>query len=73
MRTAKNPAIELMITAMLHKTDDTQWTPEELDPVKAIRISDVTSSGSVFGAEITLADGTTHLVDFKYIDGLKNC
>ena len=35
MRTAKNPAIELTITAMLHKTDDIPWTPEELDPVKA--------------------------------------
>jgi hypothetical protein len=62
-----------MITAMLHKTDDTPWTPKELDPVKAIRIMEVTPSGSVFGAEITLADNTTHHVDFKNIDGLKNC
>jgi hypothetical protein len=72
-RTAKNPAMELMITAMLHKTDDTSWTPEELDPVKGIRITEVTSSCSILGAEITLADNTTHLVDFKNIDGLKNC
>jgi hypothetical protein len=72
-RTAKNPAMELMITAMLHKTDDTRWTPEELDPVKALRITEVTSSGSVLGAEITPADNTTYVVDFKDIDGLKNC
>jgi hypothetical protein len=72
-RTARNPAMELMITAMLHKTDDTPWTPEELDPVKAIRIMEVTPSGSVFGAEITLADNTIHQVDYKNIDGLKNC
>jgi hypothetical protein len=72
-RNAKNPAMELMISAMLHKTDDTPWTPEELDPVNAIRIVEVTSSGSVLGAEITLADNTTHLVDYKNIDGLKNC
>ena len=72
-RAAKNPAMELMITAMLHKTDDTPWTPEELDPVKVIQITEVTSSGSILGAEITLADNTTHLVDFKNIDGLKNC
>lgn len=65
--------MELMITAMLHKTDDNPWTPEELDPVKAIRITEVTSSGSVLGAEITLADDTTHLVDFKNIDGLRSC
>jgi hypothetical protein len=72
-RTAQNPAMELMITAMLHKTDDTAWTPEELDPVKAIRIMEVTPSGSVLGAQITLADHTTRLVDFKNIDGYKNC
>lgn len=72
-RTAKNPAMELMIAAMLHKTDDAPWTPEELDPVKAIRIMEVTPSGSVLGAEITLADNTTYQVDFKNIDGLRNC
>jgi len=72
-RTAKNPAMELMITAMLHKTDDTAWTPEELNPVKAIQIMEVTPSGSVLGAEITLADDMTHRVDFKNIDGYKNC
>jgi hypothetical protein len=72
-RTTKNPPMELMITAMLHKTDDTAWSPEELNPVKAIRIMEVTPSGSVLGAEITLADLTTHMVDFKNIDGFKNC
>jgi hypothetical protein len=71
-RTQKNPAMELMITAMLHKTDDTAWTPEELSPVKDVRIIDVTASGSVLGAEITLADGAVYVVDFKDIDGLKN-
>jgi hypothetical protein len=72
-RTAKNPAMELMITAMLHKTDDTPWTPEELSPVKGIRIMDVTASGSVLGAEIVLADDSRRLIDFANIDGLKNC
>ena len=72
-RTAKNPAMELMIAAMLHKTEDSPWTPEELDVVKDIRITEVTSSGSVLGAEITLADNTTQMVDYKNIDGLKSC
>jgi hypothetical protein len=72
-RIAKNPPMELMITAMLHKTDDTAWTPEELSPVKDIQIFDVTRSGSVLGAELTLADGTVCVVDFKDVDGLKSC
>ena len=72
-RTAKNPPIELMITAMLHKTDDTAWTAEELSPVRNIRIMDVTPSGSVLGAEIALTDHTVYMVDFKDVDGLKSC
>jgi hypothetical protein len=72
-RMAKNPDMELMITAMLHKTDDTPWSKEELSVIKHIRIMDVTPSGSVLGAEITLADGTTVPVDFGDIDGYKSC
>ena len=70
-RTAKNPPMELMITAMLHKTDDSEWTKDQLSPVKDVRIVDVTPSGSVLGAEITLADGAVYVVDFKDVDGLK--
>lgn len=72
-RTAKNPAMELMITVMLHKTDDTPWTKEELSPLKTVKIMDVTPSGSVLGAEITLNDNTVYQVDFKDIDGYKSC
>jgi len=72
-RTAKNPAIELMITVMLHKTDDAPWTQEELSPVKDIKIIDVTPTGSVLGAELTLSDGKKYSVDFKDIDGYKSC
>ena len=72
-RTAPNPAMELMITAMLHKTDESAWAPEELSPVKDVRIIDVTATGSVLGAEITLADGAVYSVDFKDVDGLRNC
>jgi len=72
-RTAKNPAMELMVTVMLHKTDDSPWTPDELDPVRQLEVMDVAPSGSVLGARITLADGTQHLVDFNMIDGYKSC
>ena len=58
---------------MLHKTDDSAWTKEELSPLKDIRLFDVMPSGSVVGAEILLADGTQHTVDFGEIDGFKSC
>jgi hypothetical protein len=72
-RTAQNSAMELMITVMLHKTDDTPWSKDALSVLKDIRILDVTPSGSVLGAEITLSDGRMYPVDFKDIDGYKSC
>jgi hypothetical protein len=72
-RTDRNPPMELMIAAMLHKTADTPWNEEELDPLRNVQIMEVMPSGSVLGARITLADNTTYLVDFKEIDGCKNC
>lgn len=72
-RTAKNPPMELMITAMLHKTDDAVWTPEELSPVQNIEILDVTPVYSTLGARITLSDGKTYEVYFDEIDGNRRC
>ena len=72
-RMAKNPAMELMITVMLHKTDDVPWTPDELSPLKGIKIMDVTPTRSVLGAEIMLSNGTKYSVDFKDLDGYKSC
>lgn len=68
-RTSKNPAMELMISVFLHRTDDDDWSPEELDPVKEIRIMDVTPAFSPLGTEITLRDGTFYKIYFEEIDG----
>ncbi|MBN2117986.1 MAG: DUF2264 domain-containing protein [Anaerolineales bacterium] len=72
-RTAKNAAMELMITVMLHKMDDTPWTEEELSPIKAIRIMDITPSYSPLGATLTLSNNKTYEVDFVNIDGNRTC
>lgn len=72
-RMDKNPAMELMISVMLHKTDDTPWSADELSPLKEVKVLDITPSGSVLGAELELADGSKYLVDFKDIDGYKSC
>jgi hypothetical protein len=72
-RLEKNPAMELMITAMLHKTDDSEWTPEELSPLKEFEIMDVTPVYSTLGAKITLADDKTYEVYFEEIDGNRRC
>ena len=72
-RIAKNPAMELMITVLLHKMDDSEWTVEELSPIKKIEIMDITPSYAALGANITLFDNKKYMVDFKDIDGYRSC
>jgi hypothetical protein len=72
-RLDKNPPMELLITVMLHKMDDREWTPEELNPIKDIEIMEVTSTYSTLGAVLTLADNRVFKVDFKDIDGKRSC
>lgn len=72
-RMAKNPPMELMITALLHKTDDSEWTEEELSPVKNIEILDIMPGLSPLGAIITLNNSEKYTVDFKDIDGHRTC
>jgi hypothetical protein len=72
-RLDKNPPMELLITVMLHKMDDSEWTPEALNPIKDIEIMEVTSTYSTLGAVLTLADNRVFKVDFKDIDGKRSC
>ena len=72
-RIAKNPAMEIMITVMLHKTDDSEWTEKELSPVRNINIMDVTPALSPLGAVITLSNGRVYEIFFEEIDGNRMC
>ena len=72
-RTAKNPPMELMISVMLHKMDDSDWTKEELSPIKDITIMDITPAWSALGATITLSGNEIFEIDFKDIDGKRSC
>ncbi len=68
-RMAKNPAMEIMITVLLHKNNDSDWTQEELSPIKNIELMDVTPVWSALGARLTLSDSKTYEVYFDKIDG----
>ncbi len=61
--------MELMITVLLHRTDNNEWTAEELSPIKNIEIMDVTPVLSALGAKITLSNNKTYDVYFDRIDG----
>ena len=72
-RTAKNPAMELMISVFIHKTNETEWTQDELSPIREFRIMDVTPAWSPLGAEITLHDGVIRKIYFEEMDGNRRC
>ena len=72
-RNQMSPDMELMISAMLHKTDDTSWGDEELFPVESIELKDIMATGSPNGARITMKDGSVFVVDFDCIDGKRMC
>jgi len=72
-RTAKNPAMELMITVLLHKTDDSPWTEAELSPIKTIQPLEIMPSDSPLGARLTLWNDKIYEIDFVNIDGRRAC
>jgi hypothetical protein len=65
--------MELMIAVMLHKRDDSEWTEDELSPIKEIAIQEITASYSPLGAVITLRTGEKYEIDFANIDGNRTC
>ncbi|MFA6402797.1 MAG: DUF2264 domain-containing protein [Salinivirgaceae bacterium] len=72
-RMEKNPPMELLISVFLHKTNDTEWTQEELSPIKSIEIMDITPTYSALGATIILNNNKKHEVDFIDLDGYRSC
>ncbi|MGD8781819.1 MAG: DUF2264 domain-containing protein [Ignavibacteria bacterium] len=72
-RLQKNPPMELMISVLLHKMDDSDWTEVELSPVKNIEIMEITPSYSSLGAIITLNNNKKYEIDFKDMDGYRSC
>ena len=71
-RLDKNPPMEIIVTILLNRTDNAEWTDEELSPIKNIEIREIMPSGSQIGAYITLKTGEYYEVDFKDIDGKRN-
>ncbi|HEY9054380.1 MAG TPA: DUF2264 domain-containing protein [Rectinemataceae bacterium] len=72
-RMSKNPPMELMVAALLHRMDDGEWTDEELDPLLSIEVMDITPRYSALGARLALRDGRNLTVDFADIDGNRSC
>lgn len=61
--------MELLISVLLHKLDDTPWTEDELFPIANYSILPYSPSGDILGIELHLKDGRRFTVDFKHPDG----
>lgn len=61
--------IYLLITVMLHKTDNDNWTKEELSPIEKVEYCDVSKRGGCGAVNLLLKDGREILVDFNKIEG----
>jgi hypothetical protein len=72
-RLAKNPPMELMIIAFLHKMDNSDWTEEELSPIRHLEVMEISPTASPLGVEVTIQDGKKYLVDFHNMDGRRTC
>ena len=65
--------MELMIMVLLHKTDDSEWTEEELSPIKELE----NHGGYIFifshGATITLHNDDKYEIDLRILTGKRSC
>lgn len=72
-RLAKNPAMELLISIQLHRTDAQEWSTDDLNVVESIETHTIMPSGSPLGATVTFAGGRQSTIDFGPIDGGRQC
>ncbi len=66
---ARYGAPAMLISIMLHKTDDKPWTDDELQPIRSCEPLKPGIEETLGGVRITLKTGETHDVDFTGIDG----
>jgi hypothetical protein len=58
------PGVELLVTLMLHRTDDDSWTADEADPIAELIHHEWSASGSPAGLTVRFKNGETRTVDF---------
>jgi hypothetical protein len=61
--------VEILVSVLLHKTDDQPWNKDELQPVKEILPLVEGVPLHLGGLRVILKSGTSYAVDFKAIDG----
>ena len=62
-------APEILVSVMLHKTDDLAWADDELQPIQKIEPLQPGIPEALSGLRVTLKSGMSYPVDFTGIDG----
>jgi hypothetical protein len=60
--------MELLVTVLLHRADDQEWTLRDLQPIVRAEFLPWSPSGSPCGARLELTDGRRIEVDFREIE-----
>jgi len=62
-------APDLLVSVLLHRTDDTPWTEDQLQPIESITPLQPGGVTYLTGARVRLKSGKEYRVDFQNIDG----
>ncbi len=68
-RTKLYPGMNLLVTLLLHRCDNGEWSDAELFPIDKLETPRWMESGSSCGALVSLRDGREFAIDFAAIDG----
>ncbi len=63
---------DLLVSVLLHRTDDAPWTYDQLQPIESITPLQEGSRASLAGARVRLRSGKEYIVDFQNIDGMNS-
>ncbi len=61
--------VRILVSILLHKTDNSPWADNELQPIASIASLRPNLPEAIAGHLIKLKDGTEHRVDFRDMDG----
>ena len=64
--------VELLISVLLHKTDDTDWSDDELQPILSLEALKNGMPLHLGGMVITLKNRKRFVVDFRNMDGMSS-
>jgi hypothetical protein len=66
---AQYGAVDILVSILLHRTDDTPFTDEDLQPIKSIAPLKEGIPMQLGGLLLRLKNGAEYAVDFQWIDG----